>query len=52
MDIAVYSKKDFIAMLRDVKQQKREREKQLQHEWAELQKRAMSDTLGESGLGK
>lgn len=48
MSILACTKKDFITVLRNVKRQKREREKQLQQEWAELQKRVMPEMLYEN----
>lgn len=44
MNTAACTKKDFITVLREAKQQKRERERRLQREWAELQKRAYFDS--------
>lgn len=40
MNLVTCTKEEFMAAFRKAKQQKREREEQLQREWAELQKRA------------
>lgn len=40
MNLVTCTKEEFMVAFRKAKQQKREREEQLQREWAELQKRA------------
>lgn len=43
MDLTTSTKDEFVIAFRKAKQYKREREKQLQREWAELQKQAVRE---------
>lgn len=52
MNLVTCTKEEFIAAFRKAKQQKREREKLLQREWAELQKRAAVEVVNGGNLQK
>lgn len=52
MNLVTCTKEEFMAAFRKAKQQKREREEQLQREWAELQKRAALEVANGGNIQK
>lgn len=52
MNLVTCTKEEFMVAFRKAKQQKREREEQLQREWAELQKRAAVEVANAGNLQK